>query len=487
MADLLGIGKSGLFASKKSLEVTGHNLANVNTEGYSRQKVVQGTAVPVSTGGFVQGTGVRVKDIQRYNDEFIEKRLNGAIASNKFYESRSEQLAQIESIFNELDSDGLNQTLNKFFNAFRELANQPENETIRSVVKDNASLVVKDFHRIRETLDAQATNIDKKINTAVSEVNQILHQVADINQKITALEAQQGETGDYRDQRDLALRNLAQHFKVHTYTDEKNRFVVTAQGIGTLVTGTNVQELATIAENKENSSNNMSGSVEIVLRDRPSQKITDTFQSGSLASIIKTRNSDLRKLQDDIDNISYEFASSVNSIHRQGFVNRKIEMSEEGKPNLFDKYGPTTGLDFFELPLSRDGASAKIEIASAINDDLSNIAAGMAPNSPGDNRVAIAISKLQHERILGDKSITLEEKYLQTIGNIGLEAGKARLDAEQSAGILAQTNGFRERLSGVSIDEETANMVRYQHAYEASAKMMQAADEMFKTVLDLKR
>jgi flagellar hook-associated protein 1 FlgK len=231
----------------------------------------------------------------------------------------------------------------------------------------------------------------------------------------------------------------------------------------------------------------MSGSVEIVLRDRPSQKITDTFQSGSLSSIIKIRNSDLRKLQDDIDNISYEFANSVNSIHRQGFVNRKIEVSEEGKPSLFDKLGPTTGLDFFELPLSRDGASAKIEIAAAINDDLSNIAAGMAPNSPGDNRVAIAISKLQHERILGDKSITLEEKYLQTIGNIGLEAGKARLDAEQSSGILAQTNGFRERLSGVSIDEETANMVRYQHAYEASAKMMQAADEMFKTVLDLKR
>lgn len=487
MADLLSIGKSGLYASKKSLEVTGHNLANVNTEGYSRQKVVQATAQPVSTGGFIQGTGVKVKDIARYNDDFIEKRLNNAVATNKFYESRSENLGQIEAIFNELDADGLNQTLNKFFNAFRELANQPENETIRSVVKDNASLVVKDFHRIRETLDSQAKNIDKKIDSAVSDVNGLLHQIADLNQKINTLEASQGETGDFRDQRDLSLRKLAEYFKVHTYFDEKKRFVVNAQGIGTLVTGTNVQELATIAENKENSSNNMSGSKEIVLRDRPSQKVTDVFQSGELSSIIKVRNTDLRKLQDDMDNIAYEFANSVNKIHRQGFVNRPIEVSEDGKPMLFDKKGPTTGIDFFNISLDKDGAAGSIELAAPIQDDLSNITAGLAPNSPGDNRIAIAISKLQHERILGEGSITLEEKYLQTIGGIGLEAGKARLDSEQAAGILAQTNSFRERLSGVSIDEETSNMIRYQHAYEASAKMMQAADEMFKTVLEIKR
>ena len=487
MADLLGIGKSGLFASKKSLEVTGHNLANVNTEGYSRQKVVQGTAVPVSAGGFIQGTGVRVKDIARYNDEFIEKRLNASLAGNKFYESRSENLGQIESIFNEIDADGLNQTLNRFFNAFRELANQPENETIRSVVRDNASLVVKDFHRIRDTLDAQANSIDKKITTSISEVNQMLGQIADLNSKITNLEAQQGETGDYRDQRDLAIRKLSEHFKVHTYADEKNRFVVSAQGIGTLVTGTNVQELATISEDKAHSTNNMHGSVEIVLKDRPSQKITDKFQSGSLASVVKVRNDDLKKLQEDTDTIAFQFANAVNSIHRQGYVNRNIEVDSEGNASPIDKKGLTNGIDFFEPMISAEGAAKNIDISNLVKDDLSNISAALSPNAPGDNRVAIAISKLQHERILGEGTITLEEKYLQTIGSIGLEAGKARLDAEQSAGLLAQANSFRERMSGVSIDEETANMVRYQHAYEASAKMMQAADEMFKTVLELKR
>jgi flagellar hook-associated protein 1 FlgK len=487
VSDLLGIGKSGLFASKKSLEVTGHNLANVNTEGYSRQKIIQSTAIPISNGGFIQGSGVKVDGINRINDEFIDKRLNSSLSSSKFFEARSEHLDQIESIFNEIDTDGLNQILNKFFNSFRELANQPENQTIRSVVRDNADLVVKDFHRIRETLDLQAGNIDRKITTSVSDVNQILSHIADLNGKIATIEAQQGETGDFRDQRDLAIKNLSEHFKVHTYTDEKKRLVITAQGIGTLVTGLHSQELAVISKNKNSSSNNMNGSIEVVLKDRPSQPITNLFQSGSLSSVIKVRNEDLRKLQDDIDGIAYQFTTSVNSIHRNGFVNRPIEIGADGSPAKMDSKGLTTGIDFFVQPFEKDGAALNIGLSEEVKGDIRNIAAALSPNAPGDNRVAIAISKLQHERMAGDEGATLEEKYLETIGNIGLETGKARLDAEQSSGILAQATSIRERLTGVSIDEETANMVRFQHAYEASAKMMQAADEMFKTVLELKR
>ena len=487
MADLLGIGKTGLNASKKSLEVTGHNLSNVNTEGFSRQQVMQSTALPVSVGGYIQGTGVKIDGVRRYNDEFIDKRVNNALSSNNYYEARSEHLGQVENIFNELDTDGLNQVLNKFFNSFRELANQPENETIRSVVRDTAGLVVKDFRRIRGTLDSQAENIDRKIITSVSDINQILHHIADLNGKISSIESAQGETGDLRDQRDLSLRSLSEHFKIHTYTDEKGHFVVTAQGIGTLITSLNVQELATVSKNKEDSSNGMSGSMEIVLKDRPSQKITDLFKGGSLAAVVKVRNEDLKKLQQDIDGIAYQFTTSVNTIHRQGFVNRPIAIGPDGQPVKMDKKGPTTGLDFFQQPIGVENAGNTIELSDEVKKDLSNIAASVIPNAPGDNRVALAISKLQHERISGEGSVTLEEQYLQTIGNIGLESGKARLDAEQSSGILAQTNSLRERLSGVSIDEETANMVRFQHAYQASAKIMQTADEMFKTVLDIKR
>jgi len=116
---------------------------------------------------------------------------------------------------------------------------------------------------------------------------------------------------------------------------------------------------------------------------------------------------------------------------------------------------------------------------------VNNIAAGIEPNSPGDNRVAIAISRLQHEKILGEGTTTLEEHYLKTVGNVGMQVAKSKIDTEQSGGILAQARSIKERISGVSLDEETANMVKYQNAYEASAKVIKASDEMFKAVLGL--
>ena len=110
-----------------------------------------------------------------------------------------------------------------------------------------------------------------------------------------------------------------------------------------------------------------------------------------------------------------------------------------------------------------------------------------APNAPGDNRIALAISKLQHEKFMNGGTATIEEHFLKTVGHVGIETGKAKLDSEQAEAIRTQVETVKERMSGVSLDEEAANMVRFQHAYNASAKVMQAANEMFDTVLSIKR
>ena len=134
--------------------------------------------------------------------------------------------------------------------------------------------------------------------------------------------------------------------------------------------------------------------------------------------------------------------------------------------------------DFYEF-------SYTYPYSDEVEADPNNIATALEANKPGDNRVALAISKLQHEKVLGSATTTFEEQYLKSVGNIGLQTGKAKIDAEQSAGILAQAKSFKERLAGVSLDEEAANMVRYQNAYEASAKVIKASDEMFRAVLGL--
>ena len=487
MSNLLNIGVTGLLASKKSLETTGHNISNANTEGYSRQRVHQTTGIPIAKQGLVQGTGTRVNSISRVHDQFIEKRLNLNISNNNYYKARTDQLSQVEDIFNEIDGDGLNQILNKFYNSFRELGNQPENETIRSVVRDNANLVVKDFKRIRETLDGLSSNIDSRITGEITDINDNLKRISNINKKIAQLEALGDETGDLRDQRDMAIRGLSESFQIHTYSDNRGNFIVNAVGVGTLVSGGNTQELAAGSLSEDKSSNNMAGSVEIYFKSRPSQPITKNFKNGRLTSLVRTRNEDIQDLQKKTDDIAYEFGMTVNAVHRRGYVQRPIAVDAAGNPAAFDKQGPTTGIDFFNVPVERKNASKNLKLSNDVMNDLSNIATGLAPNSPGDNRVALGISKLQHERIMDGGTSTLEEHYLQTIGGIGLESGKAQLDHEQSDGILAQTINLKERLSGVSIDEEAANMVRYQHAYDASAKVMQTANEMFDTVLSIKR
>lgn len=475
------------MASKKSLETTGHNIANSSTEGFSRQRVNQTTNPPVVRYGNIEGTGTRIRSIERVHDENIERRLGKTITDNSLYSETATQLTQVENIFNEIENDGLNKVLNKFYNSFRELGNQPENETIRSIVRDQANLVVKDFKRINGTLDSLSHGIDNRIKSQVIDINQITKSLADLNKKIAYLEAVGDQTGDLRDQRDARVRDLSESFKVKTYVDGKGSFVVNAVGIGTLVSGGHHQELVASSMSKEDSSNDMAGSSEIYFEGKPGRPITDKFKGGKLSALVTVRNQSIYELKSRVDSIAHEFMNTTNAIHRRGFVGRQIPVDAEGLTPLYDAKGPVTGINFFREPTSVKGAAENMMLSDEVRSDLSNIATSLKPNSAGDNRIAIAISKLQHERVMEGGTATLEESYLQTIGNIGLETSKARIDAEQSSGILAQIKGVKERISGVSIDEETSNMVRYQHAYEASAKVMQAADEMFSTVLNIKR
>ena len=486
MPDILGIGKSGLMTTTKSLETTGHNISNANTEGYSRQRVMQEANAPVNKGGMVQGTGVRVKGIERVHDEFVEKRLGQQTSKNSYDKEKSSQLKQVENVFNEIDSKGLSKVLTKFFNSFRQLANQPENETIRSVVREKAELVTSDFKKMRDSLDRISRNIDKNIEREVEDINQLTDGITKLNKKIAMLEGIGDETGDLRDQRDMLVRELSKSFEVHTYTDGRNNYIVSAKGVGTLVSAGQNQTLRVGTQSAEKSSNGMPGSVEVYFESRPSKSISKNFKGGRLSSMIDVRNQNISGLQEHVDQVAYEFAKSVNAIHRKGFIHNPQTSGPRG-PAGKNSGGAVTGIDFFKEPESIKGAASKLTLSDAIKDDAKNIATAMDPNSPGDNRIAVAISKVQDERFMEGGSATIEESYLKAIGNIGLEAGKAQLNSEQSEGVLAQLNNLRERISGVNLDEETANMVKFQHAYNASAKVIQTADEMFQTVLGMKR
>lgn len=484
--DLLGIGKSGLFTAKKSMETTSHNIANANTEGFSRQEVRTKTGITINEGPYVMGTGVDIQTIKRNHDDLVEKKLNSSISQHNYNEERTNQLGHIEEVFNEVNSEGMNKILNRFFNSFRELANRPEDETVRGLVRENAKIVVSDFHRVQGEIDQIRAGINKKITLIVDDINHLAKNISKLNREIATHEVSGAEANDLRDQRDSALRQLAEHFPVSAYYDEHNRFVVNVEGLGTLVSGDVEQELMVGNRIDPADSNTQKPALEIFFRSRPADPISGRLKNGNLGALLRSRNEDLQQVENQLDELAHGLANATNSIHRRGYANKPVPVDERtGLPMPGLANGPVTGMDFFEAPVGKRRAAEYLKISDAILADVNNIAAGMAPNSPGDNRVAIAISRLQHEKILGEGTTTLEEHYLKTVGNVGMQVAKSKIDTEQSGGILAQARSIKERISGVSLDEETANMVKYQNAYEASAKVIKASDEMFKAVLGL--
>ncbi len=484
-ADLLNIGKSGLSTAKQSMSTTSHNIANANTEGFSRQEVRTETGITLPEGDYVLGTGVEIQSIKRSHDELVEKKLNSSITNHKFNEERTLQLGHVEEVFNEINSDGMNKLLNRFFNTFRELSNQPENETIRNAVKENAKIVTSDFHRIQSNLDDIRASINKKLTLSVSEINGITSNIAKLNKEINIQEVSGSMANDLRDQRDRSLRTLTEYFPITTYSDNKGQFVVNVDGVGSIVSGSMTQELdiGSIVKEGENSADK--GNVQIFFKNRPSVAISDKLKNGTLGAQLRTRNEELVGLEKQLDELAHGLVLATNSIHRRGFANHPVPVDAEGFPVPNAAKQKVTGINFFKEPLDLKRAAEYISLSDDIEADANNIAAALEANKPGDNRVALAISKLQHEKVLGSGTTTFEEQYLKSIGNIGLQAGKSKVDEEQSHGILAQAKSFKERLAGVSLDEEAANMVRYQNAYEASAKVIRASDEMFKAVLGL--
>lgn len=483
--DLFGIGSTALRTSKRSLETTSHNIANANTEGFTRQRVHQETNIPVESGGNVLGNGVNVKQVKRVHDTLIEKNLNRSMSNHSYNEERTYQLERVEQVFNEINSEGLNKVLNKFFNSFRELSNQPENEVVRSVVRDNANLVAADFRRIQDQIGNARKAIDSKIEQTVEDINMFGENITKINKEIVRVESAGGEANDLRDQRDQLVRNISEFFTTDTYEDRRGQFVVNVQGVGTLVTGEVTNKLKTIKSSGPEGADGV-GKIEITLDGRAGKPVSQKFLKGSIQAMFETRDSEIESLNNQIDEIAHGLMLSTNAIHKRGYVNKEVPTDENGNVLYKSKAG-FTGINFFKEPKGKKNAASSIELSDEVKTDLNNIATGLSPNSPGDNRVSIAISKLQHEKIFGDKQNTFEEYYHQSVGIIGNRSAKAQLDFEQTSGVLAQAKSIKERLSGVSLDEETANMVKYQHTYDASARMIKTADEMFDSVLSMMR
>lgn len=463
---LLDIGKRSLMLNQTALQTTSHNIANRATEGFSRQRVDIHTSPPMFEGKHRIGTGAMLGGITRSNNPWLEKQIERESSNLAFAEGRATGLQKIEGVLNEQTIKGLSATISDFFNSFRELASNPESAVARTLVRDNSVAMIDNFKSVDRQVDNLTIELNGQIQAGVGEINQITKEIAQLNGKILSVEITGANANDERDRRDLLVKRLADKVDISYAEDSKTGTLnITAGKTGILVAGTSYEQLRTdrTAENKVQVLYELSDGGTVV-------DITDQFKRGGIGGAIDVRDNIVTDIKNHFEVLSYTISNEVNKAHMEGF-------DRNGKP----------GLMLFENPQDGQFGIENFKLNKLIHDDISLIAAAAKPNSVGDNTTANVIHSLQFKPLMSDGQYTFDDYYNAKVGQVGALIQRENSAFDTQKNIVDQLKNTREGISGVNLDEEAAKMIEYQKSFEASARIIKMADEMFDTVLSLKR
>jgi len=474
---VLEIGKTGLGIYQKAIEVTGQNIANVNTPGYSRQRVILETA-PISTAnGFPLGTGVRIASVERFYDGLLQQQLVTAQSTQGNDTTKSNVLQQIEPTFNEVTNEGLGAAISSFFDSWQDLTLNPAGSTERQTILSRAQILVDNFHSVSTTLNNAITTQDKALVPLTADISEKLKNIAQLNGQIKLTQLVSGNANELKDQRDQILRDLST--KVGIVTSEPNPpdgtvNVNLAGGGQALVNGNKYATMYTdnvvgAAAPRNDIFLTAVGSPPPAPGAVAGAEITATVGGtnnslGELGATLGLRDTIIPGYLGNVDELANQIVTNVNTAHQAGF----------------DITG-TAGTPFFT------GATAgNIALNIATSDLIA--AAGTAAAAPGDNSNARALAQLQNASIafVGGNA-TFNSYYDSLVSKVGLDVMSAKNTVSQDNAFTQQLATLRESNSGVSLDEELSNLVIYQRSYQASAKVITTATDMLDMVIGLIR
>ncbi len=464
----LNIGSESLFASRQGVDTAGHNIANAHTEGFSRQRVNLETRQPSETRGVVIGNGVFVKNITRAHDQFLEKQINDTHQDLGHSTARFDSMKPLEAIY----SPELNNTpaaeLDKFFNSLHDLSSFPEELPVRTSVRENAQNVVNAFRRVDDSLKTARSDLNDRIAGEVTEANTLIDQIARLNIEIKATETSSSkEVSDLLDQQDKILRDLTQKMDITYYRGDQGMVVVRGPAETLLV---DRGQAATV-----NVSRSGDGEMyDIVVLDGAAKKptiVTHENKRGRLAGMVEVRDQVAPNLLANNNAMAANFANSFNEIHRQGFG--------------LKEYKENTGRDFFKMDDDPNRAAETLAIDDHIVESTNAISVAASPNAPGDNVLVNRMVRLKEQKTMGDA--TIQDYYANYVGVFGLDLQRSQQTKDADETLVRNLNARRDSVSGVSMDEEATNLLKWQANFTASSKVITTVDEMIETVLNMKR
>ena len=469
--DILGMASESLFTSRQGVDTTGHNIANAQTDGYSRQRVNAQPRDPTMQRGVVKGNGVFAKNIARSHNKWVEKQLNESSHKHGMSTGKRDALKNVELIFSPEMSAGVNDEMNGFFSALQELSNHPDELSARSNVVETAKNLIGSFHRIDSSLRQNRANLNSEIAGLANDISEKLERIAELNVQVGAMEVGLNtEANDLRDERDRIIRDISQVMVVHYYEDEQGKLNLRGPGDCNLVDGKIAAKIQ-VGSNAEEPDKH-----KFLIIDGTNENIYDITgktKQGRLAGLINVRDNVIDNLLEQNNHMAKNFADTFNSIHREGY----------GIKNFQEK----NGRDFFKVSDDFDRAAETLDISDVIYDSVDAISAASTPNAPGDNVTANGLVRLKDEKLFDDGGATMSEYYANYVGEFGLEVVRSDHMAESDEIVNNDFKTKRESIAGVSLDEEATNLMKWQTQFTASSKIITTADEMLETVLGLKR
>lgn len=467
----LEIGRKALQTQQAALDVTGHNIANANTEGYTRQRAVMTTTTPFAYPGFNKplgagqlGTGVQVQEIKRLRDDFIDLQIRQEINKTGEWEAEQNSLQKLEVIFNEPSDAGLRTVLDQFWESWQELSKKPELEAVRSTVRQRGIAVAETFNHLDRQLTDLTNDLNATIRVKIDEINNTARQIATLNDQIVRIEVQGNHANDLRDKRDLLIDELSKIIKINVNEDKYGSLAVTVGG-NALVAGARSFTINATTTGPNNPN------VDLVWA---ADNSLVSIQSGVIKGMMDTRDIMVPSYRTQLNDLANAIVTATNTQHFGGFGLNKT--AADPHYNFFDAAGLTAG---------------QISVDANIIADLKNIAAANSAADPlavppvfneGDGSNALDIAGLKNQALIG--AATVDDYYRGMITQLGVQSQEATRMTDNQNLLLSQLENRKQEVSGVSLDEEMTNMIKFQHAYNAAARTVTAMDEMLDVVVN---
>jgi len=493
--------KRALFTEQANISTTGHNISNANTPGFSRQRVNLVASRPIEAPGYMRtnipgqlGTGVEFTSITRVREKFLDDQFRNANRSLGEWSVKADSLSKLETIFNEPSDSGVRTVMDNFWSSWTDLAKDPESITGRKIVRENALALVDAFNETNKHLADLKTDLTTNINTMTSQINSISKSIADLNLEIKRLKAYGDNPNDLMDERDSLVDQLSEMVNV-SVVDTDDGYEVSVGGI-MLVDGLNAPGTSVAAlEAQFNGGGIVGGKIEglIVSRD---QIITD-YQSQLDAMVDTLANGEITITLPvgstyQGTNLTEEqtvTVKGINGLHQLGYLFNTPPATPQQAGDIFVTSDGSATFTAENIRLSQTIVDDPMNIATSMRTEVLN---GASETIKGNNTLAnlmagLKDTKFQFSPVASQNGIasgTIDEFYASMIGQLGLQSQEADRQSTNQQDIVTQVDSRRQSVSGVSLDEEMSDLIKYQHAYSAAARFMTAIDETLDKVIN---